>query len=100
MVLIEPGLLRVFRYFTTTAMAYFAAIVIFGQFQSFFHLSDEELAIQFYLNLWIYAVLLAYLSISWFRVKLGRYYLPLAIIFSTALPIFSNLIYLVDNTTD
>ena len=100
MVLIEPGLLRVFRYFTTTAMAYFAAIVIFGQLQSFFHLSDEELAIQFYLNLWIYAVLLAYLSISWFRVKLGRYYLPLAIIFSTALPIFSNLIYLVDNTTD
>ena len=100
MVLIEPGLLRVFRYFTTTAMAYFAAIVIFGQIQSFFHLSDEELAIQFYLNLWIYAVLLAYLSISWFREKLGRIYLPLAIIFSTALPVFSNLIYLVDDTTD
>ncbi|MBN2045449.1 MAG: sensor histidine kinase [Anaerolineales bacterium] len=101
MVLIEPGLLRVFRYFTTTAMAYFAGVVIFGQVQSFFHLSDEELAIQFYLNLWVYAILLAYLSISWFRVRLGRFYLPLAIIFSTAGPIFSNLIYLVsDATTD
>ena len=101
MVLIEPGLMRVFRYFTTTAMAYFAAIVIFGQFQILFHLSDEELAIQFYLNLWIYAILLGYLTISWFRVKFGKFYLPLAIIFSTAGPIFSNILYLVNaDTTD
>lgn len=101
MVLIEPGLLRVFRYFTTTAMAYFAGIVIFGQVQSFLNLSSEELAVQFYLNLWTYAVLLGYLSISWFRHRLRKYYLPVAIIFSTATPIFSNLIYLVDaDTTD
>ena len=93
--------MRVFRYFTTTAMAYFAGIVIFGQFQTFFHLSDEELAVQFYLNLWIYAILLAYLSVSWFRIKLGNFYLPVAIIFSTAGPIFSNLIFLVSaDTTD
>ena len=101
MVLIEPGLLRVFRYFTTTAMAYFAGIVIFGQVQSFLNLSSEELAVQFYLNLWTYAILLGYLSISWFRHRLRKYYLPVAIIFSTATPIFSNLIYLVDaDTTD
>jgi len=101
MVLIEPGLLRVFRYFTTTAMAYFAAIVIFGQVQSFRDVSTEELAVQFYLNLWTYAILLGYLSISWFRHRLGKYYLPIGIIFSTATPIFSNLIYLVDaGTTD
>ena len=93
--------MRVFRYFTTTAMAYFAGVVIFGQVQMFMHLSTEELAVQFYLNLWTYAILLGYLSISWFRHKLGKYYLPVAIIFSTAIPIFSNLIYLVDaDTTD
>jgi len=96
MVLIEPGLMRVFRYFTTIAMAYFAGVVIFGQVQTFLHLSNEELAVQFYLNLWTYAILLSYLSISWIRHKLGKYYLPLAIIYSTAIPIFSNLIYLVD----
>ena len=82
-------------------MAYFAAIVIFGQVQSFRDVSTEELAVQFYLNLWTYAILLGYLSISWFRHRLGKYYLPIGIIFSTATPIFSNLIYLVDaGTTD
>ena len=101
MVLIEPGLMRVFRYFTITAMAYFAGVVIFGQVQTFLHLSTEELSVQFYLNLWTYAILLGYLSISWFRHELGKYYLPTAIMFSTATPIFSNLIYLVDaDTTD
>lgn len=101
MVLIEPGLLRVFRYFTTTAMAYFAAVVIFGQAVDYFTPNTEEVAVQFYLNLWIYAILLTYLSVSWFRSKLGKTYLPLALIYSTALPIFSNLIYLVDaDTTD
>lgn len=77
-------------------MAYFAAIVIFGQAQNFFGRPNEELAVQFYINLWIYAILLAYLSVSWIRVKLGKYYLPLAIIFSTISPVFTNLIYLVD----
>jgi signal transduction histidine kinase len=96
MVLIEPGLLRVFRYFTTTAMAYFAGVVIFGQLVNYFSPNSEELAVQFYLNLWTYAILLSYLSISWFRNKLGKYYLPLALVYSTAIPIFSNLIYLVD----
>ncbi|MEJ2758018.1 MAG: sensor histidine kinase [Anaerolineales bacterium] len=101
MKIIEPGLLRIFRYFTAIAMVYFAALVLYGQFELFYGLSSETIAIQAYLNLLTYVTLFVYLSVPWFRRRTGRYYLPIAIIFATGIPIFSNLIYLVNpETTD
>ncbi|MGD8457738.1 MAG: sensor histidine kinase [Anaerolineales bacterium] len=97
--LIEPGLLRVFKYFTAIAMLYFAALVIYGQFELIFGLTNEAMAIQAHLNLITYITLFGYLNVRWFRRKLGRIYLPIAVIFATATPIFSNLIYLVSPDT-
>ena len=99
MKIIEPGLLRIFRYFTAIAMVYFAALVLYGQFELFYGLSSETIAIQAYLNLLTYVTLFVYLSVPWFRRRTGRYYLPIAIIFATGIPIFSNLIYLVNPET-
>lgn len=101
MKIIEPGLLRIFRYFTAIAMVYFAAIVLYGQFEMFYGRANEAITIQTYLNLLTYVTLFGYLSIPWFRRQLGRAYLPVAIIYATGTPIFSNLFYLVNpETTD
>lgn len=101
MKIIEPGLLRIFRYFTGIAMIYFAALVLYGQFELFYGRSNESITIQAYLNLLTYVTLFIYLSVPWFRRKTGQYFLPVAIIYATGTPIFSNLIYLVNpETTD
>lgn len=90
--MIEPGLLRVFRYFTTVAVIYFAVLLSFAGIQ----LTDDALAyqIQSYLNLATYLVLLGFLSWSWARKILKDWYLPLALGTATFMPVFSNLIYL------
>ncbi|MFN2146533.1 MAG: histidine kinase dimerization/phosphoacceptor domain-containing protein, partial [Anaerolineales bacterium] len=101
MKIIEPGLLRIFRYFTAIAMIYFAALILYGQFEVYYGLSNAVITIQAYLNLLTHVTLFGYLSIPWFRRRTGRLYLPIAIIFATGIPIFSNLIYLVSpQTTD
>jgi signal transduction histidine kinase len=99
MKMIESGLLRVFRYFTGIAMLYFAILVLYGQFELFYGITNETIAIQAYLNFLTYITLFGYLSLSWFRKKLGKFYLPIAIGYATAIPIFSNLIYLVSPDT-
>jgi len=52
--------------------------------------------IQSYTNLVINGILFGYLSWSWLENKIPRYYLPLALVAATILPLFTNLIYLAD----
>ncbi len=75
-------------------MAYFAALSIFTALQTGQIVNLSQ--IQSYVNLAINGALFGYLSWSWLERKLGGYYLPLALIAATALPLFSNLIYLAD----
>ncbi|MBT3390089.1 MAG: sensor histidine kinase [Chloroflexi bacterium] len=89
---IEPGLLRIFRYFTSIAMVYFAALVLYTAIQT--GAGDTFPQIQSYLNFGINLILLGYLYWGWLQRKLRNYYLPLALIAATVVPIFSNLIYL------
>ncbi len=91
---IEPGLLRSFRYFTGIAMIYFAALVTYTAIQT--GEGDTSSQIQSYLNFGTNLLLLGYLSIDWFRRRLKRFYLPIALTAATIVPIFSNLIYLAD----
>ncbi len=91
---IEPGLLRIFRYFTSVAMVYFAALVLYTAIQT--GEGDTFPQIQSYMNFGTNLILLGYLYWGWLRRKLKRYYLPLALIAATVVPIFSNLIYLAD----
>ncbi|MBC8330759.1 MAG: sensor histidine kinase [Anaerolineae bacterium] len=89
---IEPGLLRIFRYFTSIAMVYFAALALYTAIQT--GAGDTFPQIQSYLNFGINLILLGYLYWGWLQRKLKQYYLPLALIAATVVPIFSNLIYL------
>ncbi|MEA3349283.1 MAG: sensor histidine kinase [Chloroflexota bacterium] len=91
---IEPGLLRIFRYFTGVAMIYFAALVTYTAIQT--GEGDTTSQIQSYLNFGTNLILLGYLSWRWLQRKLKRFYLPVALIAATVVPIFSNLIYLAE----
>jgi signal transduction histidine kinase len=83
---------QTFRYFTGVAMAYFAALSLFTALQTGQIVNPSQ--IQSYVNLAINGVLFGYLSWSWLEKKLGRYYLPVALLAATIIPLFSNLIYL------
>ena len=73
-------------------MAYFAALSLFTALQTGQIVNLSQ--IQSYVNLAINGVLFGYLSWSWLEKRLKKYYLPLALIAATVVPLFSNLIYL------
>ena len=99
--IIEPGLIRIFRYFTGVALIYFAGLFIYGGIESIFGYSNEANLTLTFFNLLTYLTLFLYLSIRWFRQYLKGFYLPLAIALAIFFPIFSNLFFLVNpSTTD
>ena len=95
---IEPGLLKIFRYFTGVAMVYFAIIVMYTAIQTGQTFTPSQ--IQSYLNFGINLTLFGYLSWGWLRRKMKRWYLPLALISAAVVPVFSNLIYLAEPQSD
>ncbi|MCK5794226.1 MAG: hypothetical protein KAH12_05955, partial [Anaerolineales bacterium] len=86
--------IRIFRYFTGIAMLYFAALSLFTAWQTGEVINLSQ--IQSYVNLAINGILFGYLSWYWLENKISRYYLPLALVAATILPLFTNLIYLAD----
>lgn len=84
--------IQTFRYFTGVAMVYFAALSLITALQTGQIVNPSQ--IQSYVNLAINAFLFVYLSWTWLEGKLGRFYLPLALIAATIVPLFSNLVYL------
>lgn len=91
---LEPGLLRIFRYFTGIALVYFTFIILYTFVQTGANFTSA--LIQSYLNFAINLGLFGYLSWGWLRRKLRHLYLPIALVVATVLPIFTNLIYLTD----
>ena len=73
-------------------MAYFATLSLFTALQTGQIVNLSQ--IQSYVNLAINGVLFGYLSWFWLEKRFKRYYLPLALIAATIVPLFSNLIYL------
>ena len=92
---IEPGLLRIFRYFTGIAMIYYAALAGYTAIQT--GQGDTIPQIQSYVIFGINLILLGYLFWGWMERRLKKYYLPLALLAATVVPIFSNLIYLAES---
>ena len=93
---LEPGLLRIFRYFTAIAMVYFARLVVYTALDT--HRLFSASQGQLYLNLATNLVLFGYLSWSWLHKLLRVAYLPLALLSATAVPILSNLVFLFEPT--
>jgi len=75
-------------------MLYFAALSLFTAWETGEIINLSQ--IQSLVNLAINGILFGYLSWSWLEARLSRYYLPLALVTATILPLFTNLIYLVD----
>ncbi len=88
---IEPGLLRIFRYFTGVAMLYFALVLLYSSI-----VAGQGFAIQAQssLNFLTNLALFGYLSLPWLVRRLKQWYLPIALLGATVIPVFSNLIYL------
>jgi len=75
-------------------MVYFAALSLFTAWETGELINLSQ--IQSLVNLAINGILFGYLSWSWLEDKFSRYYLPLALVAATILPLFTNLIYLAD----
>jgi signal transduction histidine kinase len=91
---IQPGLLRIFRYFTGIAMGYYAAVVVVSAAQNGHPYSASQM--QIYLNLVTNLGLSLYLSWGWLQRRLKIWYLPIALLAATIIPIFSNLFFLAE----
>ncbi|UCF60966.1 MAG: sensor histidine kinase [Anaerolineaceae bacterium] len=87
---IEPGLLQVFRIFVGIRLL---LIIIGLRLQAVIPAQRARFYLLFLLI--EAAVLLVYLSWSWFREHMGRAYLPIAIIFASGTPIFEQAIAMV-----
>jgi len=91
---IQPGLLRIFRYFAGVAMGYYAVLVLFAAIQG--GQGAIYTQIQLFVNLVINLGLLGYLSSPRLQGWLKRWYLPVGLLVATVVPIFSNLFYLAE----
>ncbi len=90
---IEPGLLRVFQYFTAVAVIYFAILWIFSMFSAAF---GGTFKFQISGNFVVYLCLFIYLNLPQLQKRLGSIYLPLAISVASVFPIIGNISYLLD----
>lgn len=90
---IEPGLLRIFRYFTNVALVYFAIMWVYAILSTGWVLA---LQVQMMVNVLVYLGLAGYLSWHSLERKLKQWYLPIALAMATIIPVLSNFIYIVD----
>ena len=88
---LEPGVLRIFRYFAVVAVVYFMFIATYAFFANHQLFTPSQIAI--YLNLTSFALLAIYLSWDWLRRKLKELYFPIALIIATVPPILSMILY-------
>ena len=90
---IEPGLLQVFRWYAALRILFLGTASLRQIYQPSGR-TELELEVSFYPNLTIVflgmVLLLIYLSWPWLQRKLGRAYLPLAIVIAVAGPIFEQ----------
>lgn len=91
---IEPGLIRVFRYFTGVAMIYYALVIGYTAWQTRSAAVPQQVLL--YVNFGTNLILFGYLSWIWLECQMRHWYLPVALMTATIIPIFSNLIYFVD----
>jgi signal transduction histidine kinase len=85
---IEPGLLRIFRYFTGLAVIYFLAFFFYTSYTAGTWISPNLFL--YYINFSTYLFLLLYLSWGWLKNHLKQYYLPIAIMVSGIVPIITS----------
>lgn len=90
---IEPGLMRVFRYFAAVAMVYFAILSVVSMFTNEFGVPFK---FQLSGNFFVYLGLLVYLNLPQIEKRLKSFYLPFGLSVASVFPIIGNITYLFD----
>ena len=88
---IEPGLLKIFKYFTSIAMAYFAILWAYAILYAGW---EWSLQLQLWLNFAVYLGLAGYLAWGELEQRLKQFYLPIGLAISTLFPVLNNFVYL------
>ena len=95
---IEPGLIRIFRYYNFIAVVYFTLVAVYFLIETGEAGTKNQIfsSINAITNLF----LIGYLSLPWLHRKLKNWYLPIPLVLSTVIPVISNMIYLVETEMD
>lgn len=95
---LEPGLLRLFKYFTTIALCYFAILILVTAIPT--RQGFRSIQIQWYINFADNLALFIYLSLPAIQRRLRIFFLPLAFVMAAGIPVLSNLIFLAPDASD
>ena len=88
---IEPGLMRIFRYFTGVAVVYF--FLLWG-YTLLAEGWEKSVQFQFLGNFVVYLGLYCYLNFPFIEHRLKRFFLPLGLITAAVFPVIGNFVYL------
>lgn len=88
---IEPGLLRIFRYFAAVSTIYFSVLLLSSVFIAG---KNESLQFAFWGNTVVYLGLFIYLNSPQLEKRLKSLYLPVALIIASFFPIVGNFAHL------
>jgi len=89
---IEPGLLRIFRYFAGVAVVYFALLWGFTLFSAGW---EKSVQFQFLGNFVVYFCLYGYLNLPIMEHRLKKLFLPLGLLVAAIFPVIGNFVYLI-----
>ena len=90
---IEPGLLRIFRYFAGVAVIYFAILWGYTLFSAGW---EESVQFQFLGNFVVYLCLYGFLNFPFMEHRLKNFYLPLGLLVAALFPVIGNFVYLLN----
>jgi signal transduction histidine kinase len=95
---IEPGLINIFRFYNFIAVVYFALIGFYFALET----GETRTPTQIYsfFNAVTNLLLIGYLSLPWLNRKFKDWYLPVALVFATTMPVISNVLYLAETEAD
>jgi len=88
---IEPGLLRIFRYFAGVAVVYFAILWGYTLFAAGW---EKSVQFQFLGNFVVYLFLYGYLTLPFMEQRLKKLFLPLGLLVASLFPVIGNFVYL------
>ena len=89
---VEPGLLRIFRYFAGVAVVYFALLWGFTLFSAGW---QKSVQFQFLGNFVVYFCLYGYLNLPIMEHRLKKLFLPLGLLVAAIFPVIGNFVYLI-----
>jgi signal transduction histidine kinase len=87
---IEPGLLRVFRYYCGFAVLYFFGNFLYAYLTT--KILSSSTSLLYLIDFFIFLALLGYLMWEWLEKKIKAFFLPIAILIAALAPIYTSVV--------